>query len=58
MVVLFMEHVPPSLRGKLSRWMIEPRAGVFVGSISAMVREKLWESVRQKSSELWHDHAL
>ena len=43
MVVYILEKVPPSLRGELSRWMQEPRTGVFVGSMSAMVREKLWE---------------
>ncbi|NUQ71246.1 MAG: type I-E CRISPR-associated endoribonuclease Cas2 [Chthonomonadales bacterium] len=42
MVVLLLERVPSSLRGELSRWMIEPRAGVFVGKLSAMVRERLW----------------
>ena len=49
MVVLFIEHVPTSLRGELSRWMIEPRAGVFIGTISAMVREKLWEFILKKA---------
>jgi CRISPR-associated protein Cas2 len=29
--------------------MIEPRAGVFIGVMSALVREKLWEKVRSKS---------
>lgn len=43
MVVLIMERVPASLRGELSRWMLEPRTGVFVGRISAMVRDKLWD---------------
>lgn len=45
MVVLILECVPTSLRGELSRWMIEPHAGVFVGSVSGMVRDKLWEKV-------------
>ena len=45
MVVLILEKVPATLRGELSRWMIEPRTGVFVGQISAMVRERLWEMV-------------
>lgn len=45
MVVLILEKVSPSLRGELTRWMLEPRTGVFVGRISAMVREKLWERV-------------
>jgi CRISPR-associated protein Cas2 len=43
MVVLILENVSPSLRGELTRWLIEPRAGVFVGQISGMVRDRLWE---------------
>jgi CRISPR-associated protein Cas2 len=43
MVVYILEKVPVSLRGELSRWMQEPHGGVFVGNLSAMVREKLWE---------------
>ena len=43
MVVLITQKVPDSLRGELSRWMIEPRTGVFIGQVSAMVRDKLWE---------------
>ncbi len=42
MTVLILERVPASLRGELSRWMIEPRTGVFVGRVSAMVRDRLW----------------
>src|SRR5208337_4648969 len=49
MVVLILENVAPSVRGTLSRWMLEPRAGVFIGTISALVREKLWEMVQKKS---------
>ena len=48
MVVILMEKVPISLRGEITRWMIEPRPGVFVGNISALVREKLWEVICQK----------
>jgi CRISPR-associated protein Cas2 len=43
MTVLILERVPISLRGQLTRWMIEVKAGVFVGKTSALVREKLWE---------------
>ena len=49
MVVLIMERAPIGLRGELSRWMIEPRGGVFVGRISAMVRDKLWEKACKSS---------
>jgi len=48
MVVLLMEKVPTSLRGEITRWMLELHPGVFVGNISALVREKLWEMICQK----------
>lgn len=43
MIVMFLENVPPSLRGELTRWLIEPKPGVFVGHVSALVRDRLWE---------------
>lgn len=43
MIVLMMERVPVGLRGELSRWLIEPRTGVFVGRLPAIVRDMLWE---------------
>lgn len=43
MVVMILENVPPALRGELSRWLLEPRSGVFIGHVSAMVRDRLWE---------------
>jgi CRISPR-associated protein Cas2 len=51
MVLLILQRAPSSLRGELSRWMIEPRAGVFVGNVSAMVRDKLWEWVINSAPE-------
>lgn len=42
MIVLILERVSPSLRGQLTRWFLEPHAGVFVGRVSAMVRDRLW----------------
>jgi CRISPR-associated protein Cas2 len=44
-VVILLEKVPATLRGELSRWMIEPKTGVFVGKLSAMVRDRLWERI-------------
>lgn len=43
MIVMILQNVPVSLRGELTRWLIEPKPGVFVGSLSAMVRDQLWE---------------
>jgi CRISPR-associated protein Cas2 len=42
MMVLVLERVPKSLRGELTRWMVEVDPGVFVGKLSATVRELLW----------------
>jgi CRISPR-associated protein Cas2 len=50
MVILILEKVPAKLRGELSRWMIQPRTGVFVGVMSALVREKLWEKVCEEGT--------
>jgi len=45
MVVMILERVPASLRGELTRWLLEARAGVFVGSVKASVRTRLWARV-------------
>jgi CRISPR-associated protein Cas2 len=50
-VVLILERVPPGLRGELTRWLLEPQAGVFVGRVSAMVRERLWEKACAQARE-------
>lgn len=42
MVVLATTAVPDRLRGSLSRWMIEVGPGLFVGTLSARVRDELW----------------
>ncbi len=43
MMIFVLEKVPVSLRGELTRWLIEPHPGVFIGHVSALVRDKLWE---------------
>jgi len=48
-VVLILERVPAGLRGELSRWMLEPRTGVFIGKISAIIRDKLWQKAIKDS---------
>ena len=47
MVVIILERVPVRLRGELTRWLLEPRTGVFVGRVSAMVRDALWDKICQ-----------
>jgi CRISPR-associated protein Cas2 len=51
MVVIILESVPTSLRGELTRWLIEPHPGVFVGHLSGMVRDRLWDKCCQKVKE-------
>ena len=48
MTVIVLEKVPVGLRGELTRWMLEVAAGVFVGTVSALVRDLLWEKVTEK----------
>ena len=45
MIVLAVSDCPVSLRGDLTKWLVEINAGVFVGRVSARVRDKLWERV-------------
>lgn len=45
MIVITMTSCPPKLRGDLSKWLCEINTGVYVGHVSARVREALWERV-------------
>lgn len=45
MLVIVAENAPPRLRGRLALWLLEVRAGVYVGKVSRRVREMLWETV-------------
>ncbi len=46
MLVIVLENAPPRLRGRLAVWLLEVRAGVYVGNYSRRVREYLWEQVK------------
>ena len=48
MVVFILENVCTSLRGELSRWLFEVKAGVFTGKVSALVRDELWKYIAEK----------
>ena len=48
MVVMVLQRVPASLRGELTRWLFEAQAGVFVGTVSGMVRDRLWTKCEQR----------
>ena len=45
MVVVVLTDCPPKLRGDLSKWFFEINTGVYVGNVSARVRERIWERI-------------
>jgi CRISPR-associated protein Cas2 len=47
MLVIVAENVPPRLRGRLGLWLVEVRAGVYVGDVSKRVREMIWNNLEK-----------
>lgn len=47
MLVIVLENAPPRLRGRLAVWLLEVRAGVYVGNYSRRVRDLIWKQVEQ-----------
>ena len=46
MLVIAVSNAPPRLRGRLAVWLLEIRAGVYVGNYSRRTREMIWRQVR------------
>ena len=51
MLVVVTEQVPPRLRGRLAVWLLEIRAGVYVGDSSRKVREMIWQQITVLADE-------
>lgn len=51
MLVIVVENAPPRLRGRLGLWLVEVRAGVYVGKVSRRVREMIWNNLGQGIDE-------
>jgi len=49
MVVVVLEKCPISLRGDLTKWLIEISVGVYVGQVSTRVRDNLWARICEES---------
>lgn len=47
MIVITLTKVPPSLRGDLTKWYQEIQTGVYVGNVSARIRDLLWDRILQ-----------
>lgn len=52
MTVIVANDTPPSIRGLLKRWFVEPTPNVFVGTVNRRTREKTLEYVRRHAPEL------
>ena len=46
MLAIVVENAPPRLRGRLAVWLLEIRAGVYVGDYGRRTREMIWAQVR------------
>ena len=44
-MVIVTENVPLRLRGRLGVWLVEIRAGVYIGNPSKRLREFIWKQV-------------
>lgn len=51
MLVVVTENVPPRLRGRLAIWLLEVRAGVYVGDTSRRVREMIWHQITELAED-------
>ena len=51
MLVIVLENAPARLRGILTLWMLEIRAGVYVGKINKRLRQRLWKRVKTTIDE-------
>lgn len=47
MLVTVVENAPPRLRGRLAIWLLEVRAGVYIGKVSRRVREMIWNQIEK-----------
>ena len=51
LTVISLTSVPPRLRGFLTKYLWEINTGVYVGELSAKVREKLWDRCTKEVTE-------
>jgi len=51
MLTIVTENVPPRLRGRLAIWLLEVRAGVYVGDLSRRTREMIWQQITELAED-------
>ena len=51
MLVIVTENVPPRLRGRLAVWLLEIRAGVYIGNPSKRLLEFIWQQIGEGAED-------
>jgi CRISPR-associated protein Cas2 len=51
MIVISATAVPDHLRGALTRWLLEVTPELYIGTVSARVRDELWASVAASTAD-------
>jgi len=51
MLTVVTETIPPRLRGRLAVWLLEVRAGVYVGDVSRRIREMIWYQINELAED-------
>lgn len=44
-MVIAVSNAPPRLRGRLAVWLLEIRAGIYVGDYGRRIRDRIWGDV-------------
>lgn len=55
-MMFITQNVPSGLRGELTKWMLQLKPGVFLGTLSTLVGEKLWDKIQEnytKGGAIW-----
>lgn len=47
MITVVLENAPPRLRGRMAVWLIELRAGVYVGDYSSRILDMIKENIAE-----------
>ncbi|MBI2790379.1 MAG: type I-E CRISPR-associated endoribonuclease Cas2 [Gammaproteobacteria bacterium] len=50
-LVVVTENSPDRLRGRLGIWLIEVRAGVYIGNVSKRTRQMIWDQLENGIEE-------
>ena len=44
--MIVIDNATEKMRGDLTKWLLEVKPGVFIGNVSAAVRERIWDKIQ------------